>query len=96
VREQTRKFNMQGRRGFKPLQRRRLSRMIGKVNADTWENPGSRLTDRQNGHLSDATSNLSCNFIESTTEISGLDAFRDCPAFVADDVREITPLERQQ
>jgi hypothetical protein len=36
------------------------------------------------------------HLIKRATEISGLDALDDRAAFVADDIREITAIERQQ
>jgi hypothetical protein len=67
-----------------------------KVNANISEKPGSRLTERQNGHISDATSRLSCISSSIRTEVSGLNGLDDPAAFVAGDVREIAAHERQQ
>jgi hypothetical protein len=54
------------------------------------------LTERQNGHLSDATSRFSCIFVELSTEVGGGDSLDGFTAFVADDIDEIAALERLQ
>jgi hypothetical protein len=39
---------------------------------------------------------LELHFVERSTEVSGLNGLDSCAAFVADDVREIATLEREQ
>jgi hypothetical protein len=54
------------------------------------------LTEPQNGHLSDATSSVSCISSSLRRKVSGLHGLDNRPAFVAGDVREIAAHERQQ